>query len=179
MAAEHGYFLKDSQEWVPAYDRSSDWKQLVYPTMEQATAQAPGSFIEEKNSSLVWQYRGSVGPGSEMVADELARRLEPLLQPQRLEILHGHKIIEVRPAGVHKGAAARHWLARADWDFVLAAGDDATDEDLFTALPDAAYSLKIGPGPSQASRRLPDPPSLTRLLVDLTRSGREPNQSTT
>ena len=43
---------------------------------------------------------------------------------------------------------------RAEWtdpDFVLAAGDDRTDEDLFERLQSDAWTVHVGPGPTRAS----------------------------
>lgn len=42
--------------------------------------------------------------------------------------------------------AARSWLLNGDYDFILAVGDDWTDEDLFRALPEEAYSIRVGIG---------------------------------
>jgi trehalose 6-phosphate synthase/phosphatase len=35
-------------------------------------------------------------------------------------------------------------------DFVLAAGDDYTDEEMFAVMPEKAYSLKVGVSISRA-----------------------------
>jgi trehalose 6-phosphate synthase/phosphatase len=36
------------------------------------------------------------------------------------------------------------------YDFVLAVGDDSTDEDLFTAIPETSYSVRVGTARSRA-----------------------------
>jgi trehalose 6-phosphate synthase/phosphatase len=36
------------------------------------------------------------------------------------------------------------------WDFILALGDDWTDEDIFKILPPSAYSIKVGFKTTQA-----------------------------
>ncbi len=56
----------------------------------------------------------------------------------------GNKVVEVRNAGVDKGTAALHFLSKNRFDFVLAVGDDSTDEDSFRVVPETAYSIKIG-----------------------------------
>lgn len=68
-----------------------------------------------------------------------------------------------------KGKAASTWLSRRRWDFILAIGDDVTDEDLFAALPDQAYSIKVGAGPSGAKYRVNSHEYVRLLLQQLIR----------
>lgn len=49
-------------------------------------------------------------------------------------------------------------------DFILAADDDRTDEDLFGAMPPTAYAVKIGRAMSLAQYRLASPPQLLSML---------------
>ncbi|MDF1837711.1 MAG: trehalose-phosphatase, partial [Planctomycetota bacterium] len=76
---------------------------------------------------------------------------------QGLDVLAGNKVIEVRPTGLNKGMAARSILEAyatiPDW--ILAAGDDTTDEDLFRAMPQQSLTLLVGERPSSAHFRLP------------------------
>ena len=44
----------------------------------------------------------------------------------------------------------RYWTNKREWEFILAFGDDRTDEDVFKALPQDAYSVKVGFGASAA-----------------------------
>ena len=83
-------------------------------------------------------------------------------------VLAGSKIIEVRNAHVDKGRGARFWLSRDKWDFVMAVGDDRTDEDAFAVLPDRAWSLKVGIAPSVARYSVASVRDVRRLLADLT-----------
>jgi trehalose 6-phosphate synthase/phosphatase len=53
------------------------------------------------------------------------------------------------------------------YDFVLALGDDWTDEDLFKALPEGAYSIKIGFGATKARFFLDSPQSCRSFLHEL------------
>ena len=70
-----------------------------------------------------------------------------------IEILIGKKNIEVRPASVNKGEIVKKILAQhASADFVICAGDDKTDEDMFRTLSTARlahtqtpFSITVGP----------------------------------
>jgi trehalose 6-phosphate synthase/phosphatase len=56
----------------------------------------------------------------------------------------------------------------SDHDFILAAGDDWTDEFLFQELPDDIYSIKIGSNKTKAHFSYPDPNKMRNLLKQLT-----------
>ena len=59
-------------------------------------------------------------------------------------------VIEVRNSGINKGTAALEWLERRAPDFILAAGDDRTDEDTFEVLPPDAWTVRVGEARSRA-----------------------------
>jgi trehalose 6-phosphate synthase/phosphatase len=62
----------------------------------------------------------------------------------------------VRSLGIDKGKAVRKILLNGDYDFILAAGDDKTDEDMFKVLADMnnVYTIKIGADASYANYNL-------------------------
>jgi trehalose 6-phosphate synthase/phosphatase len=99
-------------------------------------------------------------------------RLSAIRDQYPLHILQGSKVVEVKDSAVDKGKAARAWLERpSGWDFVLAAGDDVTDEDLFRALPEQSWSIRIGPSHHSAARySLATPFELRQLLQGLAAS---------
>jgi len=59
-------------------------------------------------------------------------------------VIDGNKVIEIRAHGIDKGIAARILLENDKYDFILAIGDDKTDEDLFGAIPEDGYSIRVG-----------------------------------
>ena len=84
-------------------------------------------------------------------------------------VFEGNKILEVKNIGISKGQVAELWLTRQKWDFILAAGDDYTDEDLFAVLPENAYSIKVGYSISKARFNLDSVYDLRLLLEQLTK----------
>ncbi len=46
--------------------------------------------------------------------------------------------------GCNKGTAISEIISFSENDFILAAGDDDTDEDMFEILPASAFTFKIG-----------------------------------
>ncbi len=61
-----------------------------------------------------------------------------------MEVLDGNKVVEVRAKAANKGVAALAALSETPYDFILACGDDWTDEDMFQALPEETVTIKIG-----------------------------------
>jgi trehalose 6-phosphate synthase/phosphatase len=150
IAAEHGAYIKDpGGGWAPLFPFDVQWKDAVRKIMEEFAALVPGSYVEEKTSSVAWHFRNVEPEVGEAMANKLVDALGGMLDKSRAAVLRGKKVVEVRPAGVNKGAAARLLVERLSPDFVLIAGDDETDEDMFKAIPDAA-SVKVGRGETAA-----------------------------
>jgi trehalose 6-phosphate synthase/phosphatase len=168
LIAEHGFFTKKvGQDWQSAKPEEQTWKEGVRTLMEQTAHTVPGSFVEEKSSALVWHYRQATEEDIGTKAELLISKLQPLAKANDLVAVPGHMIVEVRVGGVNKGLALKPWLADQTWDFILAAGDDATDEDIFAALPASAFAIKVGPGESKADLRVSSPTDLLDLLDSL------------
>lgn len=167
MIAEHGAWLRESSGWTTLTPLDDAWKERIRPVLEDAADRTPGSFVEEKDHSLVWHYRsahpGLIGLRVRDVHETLAAATEGT----ELSVLEGDKVLEVRSSLVDKGRAAHRWMARSEYDFVLAMGDDRTDEDVFDAAPKDAWTIKVGTGSSHAKFSLPDPQQARRLLGDI------------
>jgi trehalose 6-phosphate synthase/phosphatase len=84
-----------------------------------------------------------------------------------VQVQQGHKIVEVRCGGINKGAAVLSFLPGNGSGFVLAIGDDGTDEDLFRALPATACSIRVGHRHSWAKFNLHDHTEVLELLRDI------------
>jgi trehalose 6-phosphate synthase/phosphatase len=100
-------------------------------------------------------------------AKELTDYLLNFTANQDLQILQGKKVVEIRMAGLNKGLAALHWLESGTHDFILAAGDDWTDEDLFRVLPKEACTIKVGLSTSLARFNVINHKTIINLLKDL------------
>jgi trehalose 6-phosphate synthase/phosphatase len=166
LVAEHGAWIREKGgEWETIENLTSEWKAEVYPILESWVDRTPGAFIEEKEFSLVWHYRTANPLLGELRARELIGNLSSTTANLNLQVLEGSKVVEVKNSGINKGHAASRWLSRREWDFVLGMGDDWTDEDTFRALPDTAWSIKVGGGASMARFSLSSPGEVTALLA--------------
>ncbi len=168
LVAEHGAFVKEGgKEWRLIKSLRGEWKSEILPMLEMYSDRLPGSFVEEKEFSLVWHYRAADPEVGGMRARELADDLAGLKAHTDVQVLQGSKVIEVRNAGVDKGTAALEWLSKGDYDFVLAIGDDWSDEDLFAVLPDSAWSIRVGVADSYARFSVPNHRRVSDLLGKL------------
>jgi trehalose 6-phosphate synthase/phosphatase len=170
LHAEHGFWSRGlgSLEWTPAGEMAAGWREPALAILRDITARTPGSLIEAKSVALAWHYRMADQESGARRANELRLHLSQLLSNQPVEILAGHKVIEIRPYGIHKGRIVPPLSAeRLATTAVLAMGDDRTDEDLFAALPPEAITIKVGPGATQARFRLDGVPAARALLHSL------------
>ena len=168
LAAEYGALTKAPHaQWQHHTKPADGWKPKVREILRHYLAAAPRSFIEEKLYSLVWHYRLAHPAIAQRALTKFDPQLRAIVKKLDLEILDGHMVVEVRMPGQDKGTTAAHWLESGDWDFILAAGDDIADEQMFAALPDHAYTIKIGPGDTVARDRLKNPNELLTILKRL------------
>jgi trehalose 6-phosphate synthase/phosphatase len=146
--------------WRPALAVLRDW-----------AGRTPGSLIEEKPAGLAWHYRAADAEYGAAQANDLRAHLQELFSNAPVEIISGHKVIELRPQGVHKGCIVPDLLERSPGAFVLAVGDDRTDEDLFASLPPDAAAVRVGGGESSARYRLADVDDVRQMLRRLVERG--------
>jgi len=173
LSAEHGVWVKTwEEEWELVEPVHGEWKARVRPVLEHYVDRTPGSFIEEKDFSLVWHHRTAEPELGLVRSLELKTTLLELTASLDLEVEEGNKIIIVKNAGVHKGRAVRRWLGQGEWGFILCLGDDWTDEDMFSALPEEAYSLRVGLKVSRARFNLASPQEVRELLSELVEAGK-------
>lgn len=168
LVAEHGASIRmKNGRWKHHREIDQSWKPIMRPTMELYTQRSPGSFLEEKTHTLAWHYR-NVNPELGFIRSrELLDNLHHLVRNTPLQIIDGNKVIEVRISGVDKGSVAKQFLDDEYYDFIMAVGDDKTDEDMFKALAGRAVTVKIGPGHTAAQYNLSNQLEVINLLNQL------------
>ncbi len=175
LVAENGAIMRPpgSADWRPMRTISSrDWMDRVRPVLEHFVLRTPGSFIEEKEYSLVWHYRQSPPEFGEWLAHELVALLEGMLAETELRAIRGRKIVEVKPLWIHRGTAAERFASpEGPGAFLFAVGDDRTDEDTFEALPETAWTVRVGSERSRARFFVPDSSDVVELLNRFAQAG--------
>lgn len=168
LAAEHGAVLRSPElcQWEePAPGTSQVWKRRIHPVLEHFVERTPGSFIEEKEFSLVWHYRMADLEFGDWLANDLIANLEHMLADSPVKPVKGQRTVEVKPLWANKKQVCERFLAAVpEPEFILAAGDDATDEDLFAQVPSSAWTIHVGSGRSRARYYLPGPSEMLEVI---------------
>jgi trehalose 6-phosphate synthase/phosphatase len=169
--AEHGLWRRNHRtgRWSASLVPSRDWKPYVLTLMEHYAIANPGALVEDKGDSLAWHYRQCDATTGRQAAQQLREEIAELPEAASIETIPGNKVVEARPRGVHKGLAVEALrVERPDAGFIVL-GDDRTDEDMFSALPESGFAIHIGGGVSRARHRLSGPSAVRRLLRALAR----------
>lgn len=168
LIAEHGVWVRyPGEDWAMTQPLSNEWKANITPVLELYADRLPGAFVEEKDYSLVWHYRAADPELGSQRSQELLDHLVNFTANIDVQILQGHKVIEVKSGGVNKGSTGLLWMQRETYEFVMAIGDDWTDEYLFAALPTTAYTVRVGLAESKARFNLHSPVEVLELLETL------------
>ncbi|KAG8365567.1 hypothetical protein BUALT_Bualt18G0118900 [Buddleja alternifolia] len=193
IAAEHGYFLRWSgdEEWETC-GQSTDfgWIQNVEPVMRLYTESTDGSYVEAKESALVWHHRDADPGFGSSQAKEMLDHLESVLANEPVSVKSGQFIVEVKPQGVSKGLVAEKIFTSmgqngCQADFVLCIGDDRSDEDMFEKIGDAlntgilssnasVFACTVGQKPSKAKYYLDDTAEVIGMLEALAQKSGAP-----
>jgi trehalose-phosphatase len=136
-------------------------------------ASSPWLLLEHKQHALALHYRQApLEEGEHAVKQFLTIVRAYQKRGVALEVIHGKKVVEVRPLGVNKGKAVQSLLEGSDNKTLpLYIGDDATDEDAFKVLNGRGITILVAEQPRRTAAQyyLKDPEEvfsfLSRLLA--------------
>lgn len=152
LAAEHGMFISWpttstslSRRWETTIpDPGNAWRPIAIAIMEVYTSRTQGSYIEETEMKVLWQYRDADPEFGYLQSRELEDHLSNVLRSFSVDVLHGGMnwggYVEVRPKGVNKGMLSTLVIKNLEKfsnnriDFMLAVGDDHCDEPMLSVI---------------------------------------------
>jgi trehalose 6-phosphate synthase/phosphatase len=172
LVAEHGAMIKKAghRTWKTIEDIDTDWKKQLLPILERYAELTPKASVEIKSHALVWHYRASPPYYAQKYAVTLKHVLKPYLKKFGVKLYQGNKILEIKNPIVNKGAGIAQWL-NSPYDFIVIAGDDYTDEDMFRALHGRqATTIKVGSGKTLAKYRVSDSKQIIAIFKSFVRS---------
>lgn len=168
LIAEHGAWYKHSAtDWEPYGTEMGQYRNKIYNFLKKHIVE--GTYLEEKKVGYCLHYKQC----KPSVALSLQSTLEKEFQhyretekiPCRYMISNNH--FEILPQILNKGNAVKKFISFNNESFILAAGDDDTDEDLFAVLPKSAFTFKIGRKATKAKVRIAEIERFIGLLSDL------------
>lgn len=149
LIAENGCFLREygatERDWTTFADLEgcAKWKHEIRPILQYYADRVQGSWIEERYCSLVFHYEKAEDTGlARAQAGDCANHINDSCEVYRVQAIPSGKTVLVEPLDWSKGTAATHIFDRLRRknveakglhipDFMLIAGDDREDENIF------------------------------------------------
>ncbi|KAK3119862.1 hypothetical protein QOZ80_9AG0676530 [Eleusine coracana subsp. coracana] len=166
LAAEHGMFLRPTHgQWMTTMPEhlNMDWVESVKHLFEYFTERTPRSYFQHCETSYVWNYKyADVEFGRLQARDMLQHLWTGPISNAAVDVVQGSRSVEVRSAGVTKGAAIERILGEIvhsknmvnPIDYVLCIGHFlGKDEDIYAFL-DPEYSSESKMKPEAGSLSL-------------------------
>ncbi|KAL3364383.1 hypothetical protein AABB24_013241 [Solanum stoloniferum] len=164
LAAENGMFLRSTNGvWMTTMPEhlNMDWVDSVKHVFEYFTERTPRSHFEQRETSLVWNYKyADVEFGRLQARDMLQHLWTGPISNASVDVVQGLRSVEVRAVGVTKGAAIDRILGEivhskaiaTPIDYVLCIGHFlGKDEDVYTFFEPELPSDCIGMPRSKVS----------------------------
>lgn len=167
LAAEHGVYYKENGVWHSNLQEIV-WDDEVMNILKHTTKKTPYSKIEEKKTALVWHYRAVDTWLADLRVNQLIKELINPCSRLNLQIMRGNKVIEIKSSDYNKGSETLRLMSQDKYDFIMAIGDDTTDEDMFAVLPSDSVTIKVGRISDIAKYNLPAQSLVTPFLKRIT-----------
>jgi trehalose-phosphatase len=149
FAALHGLQIELSNGktffWEQAETIQSILKEIKQ-TVSSSFKNEKGIYIEDKQFTLAFHYRLVPRERIKEIVEEftgIVRKNDP---HKRLNLIHGAKVVEIRPKGWDKGKAVElilNHVANSENPLPIYIGDDTTDEDAFTQIKEKGITIVV------------------------------------
>jgi len=154
-------------------DRQRRIPRSLVAAVEAWCARFPGAWVEDKEWAVSIHDRAVTPKRRAAFAAGLKRRLAP--HRREVEVTHGRRVTELRPAGApDKAAVLDRWLGpEHDGRLLVVLGDDMIDRPaLARARALGGFAIAVGPRHLAMRHRLPGPHATVDFLEWLARMWR-------
>ena len=157
VAGLHGSERRSADGSVYRHERAAKELAQLRADMARFAARHKGLMFEDKGTTFAIHYRRA--PALASIVHRTLRRHTAHASIVGWHLQRGKGILELRPEGRDKGTTIVDYLREPPFEgrkpvFV---GDDLTDEFGFDAVAAlGGQAVKVGPGPTSATHRLPD-----------------------
>ena len=185
LGVEHGFKFAVSglaKKWTKIIDNyNNEWIENCVSIITPYTKRYEGSFMDIKESSVVWYYTDCDQELGKSFASVMSSELESLVKEYNLKIVNGKGFIEVIALGINKGYFISYILKKQIRkgripDFILCIGDDYSDEKMFDYLNRkeveikkycknvVMYPITVGKKPSKARYYVDKPNNVKEII---------------
>jgi trehalose 6-phosphate phosphatase len=162
VIGSHGLEVRGSERPDLDDDERFVFEQLEILASRAVTAVGDGAWLEYKPASVVLHTRSAdqtlAVPAVEAVAN-LATKISGA------QVKTGSSVVEMLARSASKGDALSGLAIAVGRTPIVYFGDDVTDEDAFRAMGTDDVSVRVGPGVTAATYRLPDPTAVSELIA--------------
>lgn len=170
------------QTMLSSAQQHKPWKDAARKVIDIYVQRTHGTYIEEKHNALIWQFRDADPEFGFLQSKELEDHLVEIMSGYSVDVIRGGGVadgyIEVRPSGLSKGMFLQRALGilasmNVSTEFVLAVGDDSTDESMFEEIGklsttiQSTFGVTVGMKPTAAQSFLEDPNAVLNLISAL------------
>lgn len=178
LVGSHGAEVWLGPDSAPLELNDSQQESLAraFHCVDAAVAAHPGTVAERKPAGVVLHYRQA---SAEAASDAVEHVRNALAGETGLFITEGKMVLEVSAIRSDKGESIALLREVTGADAIVFAGDDVTDEHAFAALAAGDLGIKVGPGATAASFRIPSAqalPAVLELLLSIRTSSRAPRK---
>mmetsp|Transcript_1525 Transcript_1525/g.2116 ORF Transcript_1525/g.2116 Transcript_1525/m.2116 type:complete len:1022 (-) Transcript_1525:322-3387(-) len=175
-----------NRQWYSMCDpEEKRWKPLAMPVIRGYDERTDGAMVEDKEFGIVWKFEGADPDYGQMQAREMQKYLQELIADGVIDIVvyDDNRILEILPKGVNKGLTTSLLIDTLKSHmqepvFLMAVGDDISDEKMFSALQNSPVLNKeddkydvitccVGLKPSNAQYYAHDPEEVRESLREL------------
>ena len=173
LAAEHGFMYSVNRQGMDKWKKiikkyDNEWIKSCSDIISPYLERCEGSFLDVKESSIVWQYTDCDQELGKQFVSALTSELDNIVDKYNLKIVNGKGFMEIIAVGVNKGYFVGYKIKeyikkKRNLDFILCIGDDTSDEKMFHYLKTKKdeikkycknakfYSITVGKKPSKAN----------------------------
>lgn len=178
LSAEDGFFIRDTRDaeapWfslLPEMDVIS-WRESIKPVLEYFQERTPGSFFEEKECQLLWQYGNADKDYGAMQANELFIHLDSYYQKMPIEVSIRNFAVQIKPLGVNIRPVVKHALSQnGDADLILVVASEYSHSNMTDAIDEtfsgSSFSCTVGHKSGHAGNFMRNSKGLELFLENL------------
>lgn len=170
LIAEHGNAFKPiNQSWIFNYQLNIHQRESLDRILSTYTQLMEHSYLETKQGGFCFHFGNCSVEVQKRYVEEFYRKLIQVIDELKIPLTCNatSNSIEVLPVNVNKGAGIKKWITLCNDNFILSAGDEETDEDMFRVLPKSAFTFKIGQNNSIARYRINEIDKFIQFLHQL------------